>query len=174
MHFFSSDWEPKIPWCHECTDRLPAIQPCTVASTTGYSVPTGYQLHSLHWTACFILAGYRAFLPITNQHQESPTQRSSTSWPLLISSLFTGLRLMTGLIMCSPWQEVFSYTETASTGYRAHQPVTGYIVFTEQFYFTPASYRDYRPAIRCNYCLAPFQYWLQRTGTDQQTHLGIT
>ena len=41
-------------------------------------------------------------LPITNQHQESPTQRSSTSWPLLISSLFTSLRLMTGLRMYSP------------------------------------------------------------------------
>ena len=41
-------------------------------------------------------------LPITNQHQKSPTQRSSTSWPRLISSLFTGLRLMTGLIMYSP------------------------------------------------------------------------
>ena len=26
----------------ECTDRLPAKQPCTVTSTTGYSVPTGY------------------------------------------------------------------------------------------------------------------------------------
>ena len=26
----------------ECTDRVPATQPCTVASTTGYSVPTGY------------------------------------------------------------------------------------------------------------------------------------
>ena len=103
--------------------------------------------------------------PITNQHQESPTQRSSTSCALLISSLFTGLRLMTGLIMYSPWQEVFSYTETASTGYRAHQPVTGYTVFTEQFCFTPAGYRVYRLAIRCNYCLAPFQYWFQRTGT---------
>ena len=112
-------------------------------------------------------------LPITNQHQESPTQRSSTSWPLLISSLFTGLRLMTGLIMYSPRQEVFSYTKTASTGYRAHQPVTGYTVFTEQF----ASHQlvtVYRPSIMCNFCLASFQYWLQRTGTDQQTHLGIT
>ena len=26
----------------------------------------------------------------------------STSWPLFISGLFTGLSLMTGLIMCSP------------------------------------------------------------------------
>ena len=41
-------------------------------------------------------------LPIANQHQESPTQRSSTRWPILISSQFTGLRLMTGLIMYSP------------------------------------------------------------------------
>ena len=124
----------------QCTDRVPATQPCTVASTTCYSVLTGYRLHSLvqllqqlvtvcrpgtgytlptgHTAcielACFTLDGYRAFLSITNQHQESPTQRSSTSWPLLISSLFAGLRLMTGLIMCSPWQEVFSYTETAS------------------------------------------------------------
>ena len=45
----------------ECADRVPATQPCTVASTndysvptgtvastTGYSVPTGYRLHSLH------------------------------------------------------------------------------------------------------------------------------
>ena len=87
-----------------------------------YRPGTGY------WTACFILAGYRAFLPITNQHQESPTIRSSTSWPFLISSLFTGLRLMTGLIMCSPWQEVFSYTETASIGYR-NSP-TGYRLYS--------------------------------------------
>ena len=44
----------------ECSDRVPATQPalnsllhiiatqpCTVASTTGYCVPTGYRLHSL-------------------------------------------------------------------------------------------------------------------------------
>ena len=30
----------------ECTDRLPASQPYTVAST-GYSVPAGYRLNSL-------------------------------------------------------------------------------------------------------------------------------
>ena len=136
---------------------VPATQPCTLASTTGYrvygpgtglqSVPTRYRLHSL-CTAYPTPAGYRVIrlspfnsrvdsgagrppvstrygfnrlvtestdrphsflhinriqsLAITNQHQESPTQMSSTRWPLLISSLFTGLRLMTGLIMYSP------------------------------------------------------------------------
>ena len=83
----------------ECTDRVPVTPPCTVVSTTGYivyrpgtalyscfnnwlqSVPTRYRLHSL----C------TAYL---TPH-------------LFISRLFTGLRLMTGLIMCSPWQEVF-------------------------------------------------------------------
>ena len=123
----------------ECTDRVPATQPCTVASTTGYRVyrpgtgytafvqltrpPTGYRVirpspfNSVDSGAGRQLVSTRygfnrlvtestdrphsllhinqlQNLPITNQHQESPTQRSSTSWPLLISSLFTGLRLL--------------------------------------------------------------------------------
>ena len=39
----------------ECTDRVPVTQPCTVASTTDYSVPTGYTaLYSYpnKWSQC--------------------------------------------------------------------------------------------------------------------------
>ena len=63
-----------------CTDRLPASQPYTIAST-GYSVPAGDRLHSLihlfqqlgtSYTTCTeqLASYYRASLP-TNQHQES-------------------------------------------------------------------------------------------------------
>ena len=50
-----------------------ATQPCTLVSTTGYRVcrpGTSYTA----FTERFILAGYRTFLPITNQHQESQLQ----------------------------------------------------------------------------------------------------
>ena len=57
------------------------------------SLPTGQ-------TACFTLTGYRACLLPTSTKNHQP--RSSTRCPLLISSQFTGLRLMTGLIMYSP------------------------------------------------------------------------
>ena len=134
----------------EYTDWVPAKQPCTVASTTGYRVyrpVTGYTaLYSLpHPTS------YRVFRPspfncvdsgagrqqtsttygfnrpvtestdqpalkrllhisrlqsLTAFYQPAPRINQptgfSTSWPLFISSLFIGLRLMTGLIMCSP------------------------------------------------------------------------
>ena len=39
----------------ECTDRLPAKQPSTITSTTGYSIPTGYTaLYSSfnNWLKC--------------------------------------------------------------------------------------------------------------------------
>ena len=52
---------------------VPATQPCTLVSTTGYRVcrpGTSYTA----FTERFILAGYRTFLPITNQHQESELQ----------------------------------------------------------------------------------------------------
>ena len=121
---------------------------CTVALTTGYSVPTGYWLHSLvHLiqqlvTECTdrLNSLVQSFQQLVTEctHRLQPALNSlpyisrlqnlpASSWSLLISSLFTGLRLMTGLIVCSSWQEVFSYTETASTGYRAHQPVTGHL-----------------------------------------------
>ena len=51
----------------ECTDRVPATQPCTVASTTGYSVPTRYWLHSL-------CTAYPTPPPPPNWLQSHPTQ----------------------------------------------------------------------------------------------------
>ena len=52
--------------------------------------------------------------------------------------------------------QVFPIQKLFQLVLRAYQPVTGYTIFTEQFCFTPAGYRDYRPATRCNYCHAPF------------------
>ena len=129
----------------ECTDQVPATQPCIVVSTTTaytalyscfnnwlQSVPTGYRLHSnvnltrpnrlqSHPTQSIQLcvdsgAGrqlvstrYGFNRPVTGPSWLLPTSTKnhqptdlSISWQLLISSLFTGLRLMTGLIMCSP------------------------------------------------------------------------
>ena len=109
----------------ECTDRVPVTQPCIVASITDYSVPTGYtgyRLHSLVQLFQQLVTECSDWIPATQPslngllhisrlqnlpayYQPAPritTPRSSTSWPFLISSLFTGLRLMTGLIMCSP------------------------------------------------------------------------
>ena len=103
----------------KCTDRVPVTQPCTVASITDYSVPTGHTaLYSYpsNWLQCTdrvpatqpSLNGFLHISRLQNlpaYYQPGPritTPRSSTSWPFLISSLFTGLRLMTGLIMCSP------------------------------------------------------------------------
>ena len=85
-----------------------------------HSVPTGYWLHSLVQlfqqlvTECTnrVLATQPALNSLLHisrlqslpaYYQPAPritNPRSSTSWPLCISSLFTGLRLMTGLIMC--------------------------------------------------------------------------
>ena len=110
---------------------VPATEPCTLASTTGYSVPTGYRLHSLvHLlqqlvTECTdrLNSLVQSFQQLVTEciHRVPATQPalnsllyisrlqnlSASSWPLLISSLFTGLRLMTGLIVCSSRQEVF-------------------------------------------------------------------
>ena len=107
----------------ECTDQVPATQPlyslpesiqlCVDSGAGRQLVSTRYGFKQLVTESTDRPATQPALnsllhinrlqsLPITNQHQESPTQRSSTSWPLLISSLFTSLRLMTGLIMYSP------------------------------------------------------------------------
>ena len=94
----------------------------------------------------------------------------ASSWPLLISSLFTGLRLMTGLIVCSSRQEIFSYTETASTGYTAHQPVTSYTVFMSSF-TSHQVVSETTDLLSGAITVLPL---LQRTGIDQQTHLVIT
>ena len=87
-----------------------------------HSVPTGYRLHSLVQLFQQLVTECTNRVPATQPalnsllcisrlqslpayYQPAPritNPRSSTSWPLLISSLFTGLRLMTGLIMCSP------------------------------------------------------------------------
>ena len=62
------------------------------------SLPT-----SLHLKVCFALAGYRAFLPFTNQHQESTNPQGFLPAGHSSSAAYSpGLRLMTGLIMCSP------------------------------------------------------------------------
>ena len=67
----------------ESTDRVPATQPA---------------LNSLlHISRLQNLPAYYQPAPRINQ----PTGLS-ISWPLFSSSLFTGLRLMTGLITCSP------------------------------------------------------------------------
>ena len=110
----------------ECADQVPATQPLySLPDPTGYRVIRPSPFNSVDSGAGRQLVSTRygfnrlvtestdrphsllninrlQSLPITNQHQESPTQRSSTSWPLLISSLFNGLRLMAGLIMYSP------------------------------------------------------------------------
>ena len=94
----------------QCTDRVPATQPCRVASTTGYSIQTGYRLHNLvHLlqqlvTECTnqlnsfvqllqqLVTVYRPGTGYTLQTGHTahyiacftltgPTQRSSTSWP---------------------------------------------------------------------------------------------
>ena len=44
----------------ECTDRVPVTQPCTFASTTDYSVPTGYTaLYSYPTIGYSVPTGYR-------------------------------------------------------------------------------------------------------------------
>ena len=136
-----TEYAERVP-VTEYAERVPATQLCTVASTTDYSVPTGYTAMNScfnNWLQCtdrvpatqpctvvfnnllqtiectdrvpatqpalnslLHISRLQSLPPITNQHQESPTQRSSTIWPLLIRSLFIGLTLMTGLIMCSP------------------------------------------------------------------------
>ena len=178
----------------ECTDWVPATQPCTVALTTGYSVPTGYQLHRLVQLLQQLVTestGYRVYRPATQPTLNSLLHISRLqSLPAYYQPAPRITNPKVFYQLATPHQQPvhrpktddrpnnvnnsFSYTETASTGHRAHQPVTGYTVFTEQFCFTLASYRDYQPAIRCNYCLPPFQYWSQNTGSDQQAHLGIT
>ena len=116
----------------ERTNQVLATQPCTVDSMTGYRVyrpgtgypalyilpgPTGYRvIRPSPFNSVDSVAGrqllstrYGFKRPVTEPSCLLPTSTKnqqptglSTGWPLLISSLFTGLRLMTGLIMSSP------------------------------------------------------------------------
>ena len=67
----------------ECTDRVPVTQPCTVASTTDYSVPTGYTalyIYLNYWLQCtdrvpatqpctvFSTTGYRVYRLVQATH----------------------------------------------------------------------------------------------------------
>ena len=116
---------------------LPATQPCTVTSTTGYRVPTGYWLHSL--------------VHLLQQLVTECTDRPPAKQPCTVTSI-------TGYSMYRPASQPYT---VASTGYRVYQ-----LVLATQSCTLASTYRLQSLLTRCwlhnPYCTVLHPNWLHR------------
>ena len=150
----------------ECTDRLPAKQPCTVTSITGYSMyrpATGFTAlySSLNWLQC---TGYTALYTGFNNWLQSVPAGTG----------YTACTLQQLVTVCTDRLPASQPYTVASTGYSvpATQPctlasATGYRVYRLVLATQPCtlasatSYRVYRLVLATQPCTLASFYGLQ-------------
>ena len=160
----------------------PATQFYTVASTTGYSVPAGYRLHSL----------VQLFQQLVPSTQPALNSLSRITEPPCLPTSTKNHNLKVSYQLTTPHQQpihrpkpddgpnnVWSQTGIFGPTQKLLHLVTELTKRFLTIQFSLSSFASHQPVTETTDLLSgaiavwPFSYWFQRTGTDRQTTWGL-